>query len=317
MLDLSIIIVNYNTRDLLKKCLETVYQHTSELSFEVIVVDNASQDASAAMVSQDFPAVRLIRSEENLGFGGGNNRAIPLAGGRNVLFLNSDTELIEPIFHKMVAYLDEHPQLGAVAPRLLLPDGSNQGGDGGWRPSLGRMFIFALLLNQIFPALRAPWLTKGDYLQDSLAVDWLSGACLMLNQAALAAVGGFDTSFFMYAEDIELSNNIQAKGWGLCLLPQLSIIHRAGSSSKKKGASSQLGIQGLDVYYRSHYSKPYTASLHALAALGFFLRSLILRGQALLKKDAALQDRADTIYYSSLASWQYMLRNLGQSDKNA
>jgi GT2 family glycosyltransferase len=203
--DLSVVILSWNTRQLLEKCLRSLACPQHGLEVEVLVVDNASEDRSREMVRDLFPQVRLLANPKNIGFGAGNNTALPQARGRYVLFLNSDTVVMEGALTAMVLYADAHPDLGILGPKLLNADGSLQYSCRRY-PNLGTGFFRNTPLGRLFPKNRF----TTDYLYQDWDhttprdVDWVSGAALMIRHTLLGQIGGFDDRFFMYCEDVDL-----------------------------------------------------------------------------------------------------------------
>lgn len=307
MIDLSIVIVNINTRDLLRACLKSVYEENPDISFEILVCDNASTDGSVEMLREEFPGVKVTASEENLGFARGNNRILPQATGRYIVLLNPDTEIKDQALQRLVDYLDANPKVGAVAPQLMLPDGTNQGGHAGYDPTPARLFVFAFMLHSVFPNVRGFWLTKQDYKQSEIEVDWLSGACFMVRAPVIGTAGTLSDSYYMYAEDIEWGNRIRQAGWKLVLLSNVQILHHHGAAAKKKqGGYGKLGIKGLDVYYRSRYPHHKVFLMHMLAAIGFMLRAGIWLVISILKSNAAYRQHALDMWSAALASFQQL-----------
>ncbi|HZO89922.1 MAG TPA: glycosyltransferase [Chthonomonadaceae bacterium] len=204
-MDLSVIILSWNTCGLLEKCLRSLACSQPGLEYEVIVVDNASEDDSRAMVRRLFPNVRLLVNPTNVGFSAGNNTAIPHATGRYVLFLNSDTVVLEGALAAMVRYADAHPDIGILGPKLLNADDTLQYSCRRF-PNLGTGFFRNTPLGRLFPHNRFAL----DYLYQNWDhatprdVDWVSGAALMLRRTLLDQIGGFDEDFFMYCEDVDL-----------------------------------------------------------------------------------------------------------------
>lgn len=242
-LDLSIIVVNWNTRDLLAQSLQSVYDTVQGLDFEVFVVDNGSSDDSAAMVQGRFPRAQLIENEENVGFARANNQAIELCRGRHILLLNSDAQLTNRAASGMVDYLDEHPEAGIVGCRLVHPDGTPQFCYGRfptlWRECLGLMGLHR-------------WDMSHWDDTESLEVDWVSGACLMIRWECLNAVGGMDENFFMFGEEVDLCYRTIRAGWRVVLVPGSPVIHvRAGSSGKTSCRVSRL-YRGKLRYFQKH-----------------------------------------------------------------
>lgn len=227
MLDVSICVVNWNTRALLADCLRSILADGQEVTFEVIVVDNASHDDSADMVREKFPQVRLITNDRNEGFARANNQAFQLARGRHVLLLNSDTVVLPGALTKLVKYLDEHPQVGVVGPELLNPDGTIQRSC--WRgfPSLRAAFVDAFYLWRLVPHSR---LVRLSELLDSpddepIEVDHVLGACMAVRREVINQVGGMDEDFFLFLEETEWCYRIKKAGWKICFLPAAKIIH--------------------------------------------------------------------------------------------
>ena len=272
--DLSIIIVNWNTRELLRECLaaltkdegrKTKDEPPSSLvlgpSSDVIVVDNASADGSVEMVRRDFPDVRLIVNESNLGFARANNRGIAASRGRYVLLLNSDTVASTDALEMLVAFMDAHPEAGVGGPRLLRPDGTAQPYAFGGDPTLS--YLLRRGFNRL---LRHRYLHDWDtdVIQE---VDWVSGACLMARRAAIEQAGPLDEAMFMYFEDNEWCLRIRKAGWKVYYDPQAAIVHLGGQSLAKNPAARQAYSESLRYFYRKHYSRAEQLLLAALLPL--------------------------------------------------
>lgn len=226
--DISIIIVNWNTRDLLLGCLRSL--SNDSVQPEVIVVDNASSDGSAAAVKANFPDVLLIENAQNVGFAPANNQALRVAGGRYVILLNSDTVVCPGALEALVAFMDEHPRAGACGPRLLNADGSLQPSA---HPMLtpGREFWRLMFLERIRPRVTYP-MQRWDATTPR-RVEVIKGACLLLRRAALDQVGLLDESYFMYTEEVDLCHRIAQAGWELWWEPRAEVIHYGAASSKQ------------------------------------------------------------------------------------
>jgi N-acetylglucosaminyl-diphospho-decaprenol L-rhamnosyltransferase len=238
----SVCIVNWNTRELLRRCLKSIDACTQGLAHEVIVVDNHSMDDSAAMVAEEFPHVRLIASEINHGFARGSNLAARSAVGDCILYLNPDTEIVTNALFGMWQTLATTPSCGAVSCRLLNTNGSVQLTCASAIPSPRNELSSMLLLDRLFP--RSRWLSARElgYWDhgDSRNVDCLSGACLMARRNLLEQLGGFDESLFMYGEDVDLCCRIAATGQTLRYLASEVVFHHEGAASKKKGPNYAL-----------------------------------------------------------------------------
>jgi len=231
-MDVSVVVVSYNTRDLLAECLHSVAASAqdSALAVETFVVDNASRDGSAAMVAAGFPDVTLLANTENVGFARACNQALRRARGRHVLLLNPDAALQPATLARLVDCLDRHPERAFCGPRLVNADSSHQ-------PSARRFptvwtTAFAMLgLAARHPGSRhALDLHAGHAPHDSFPVDWLTGACLLLRRSALDEVGLLDESFFLYYEELDLCRRLAAAGWSGSYLGDVSARHAGGAS---------------------------------------------------------------------------------------
>ncbi|NEX15352.1 MAG: glycosyltransferase family 2 protein [Halochromatium sp.] len=260
--DISVIIVSFNTRDLLRDCLQTLLRHQGGLRLQTIVVDNASEDGSAEMVAAEFPEVLLIRSPVNLGFGRANNRGFEQARGRYVVLLNSDAFIDEDTLQHSVARMDAEPDVGLASGRLV-------GREGEWQPS-ARMF--PSLLNEFLTlsGLSARW-PKSRFFgrvdrtwADPLApadVDWVPGAYSIIRASVLEQIGHFDERFFLYFEEVDLCRRIKAAGYRIAYWPEIQVVHIGGESSRTikrltfSGFGSQLTLwrmRSQALYHRKH-----------------------------------------------------------------
>jgi len=276
MVDLSIVILNWNVRDLLRQCLTSVYATRSTLATQVIVVDNASSDDSVAMVRGEFPDVRLIVNAANRGYTGGNNDGIAAAAGRYVLVLNPDTQVIGDALSTLVAYAEAHPDVGLVAPQLLNPDGSVQ-------PSRRR---FPTLTTALFESTWlqsiAPHGVLNDYYMldrsddETQPVDWAVGACLLVRREVIDQVGKLDEGFFMYSEELDWCRRIKGAGWKIVYLPKAQVIHHMGKSSDQVIAQRHIYFQTSKVrYFRKHHGK-WAAGWLRIALLAMYVWQLML-----------------------------------------
>jgi GT2 family glycosyltransferase len=232
-IDISILIVSFNTRDRLRDCLATLQAQTGHIQIETVVVDNASHDGSADMVQAEFPNVRLIRSATNLGFGNGNNLALQQAKGRYVVLLNSDAKLPPPALSKALALMEAAPNVGMGGGRLLAPNGS-------WQPSARRFpslldeFLTLSGLAAKFPQPRFFGRFDRTWADPGLAadVDWVPGAFAIIRRELIDRIGFFDPRFFLYYEEVDLCRRIKAAGFAVHYWPDLKISHIGGESSK-------------------------------------------------------------------------------------
>ena len=247
MIDLSVIIVSWNTATLLANCLRSIPNGARDLTYEVIVVDNASTDGSADLVADEFPDVKLIRNRENAGFARGNNLGLAASAGRYVLLLNSDTLVKPATLTRLVAFMDQYSETGAVCPRLILPTGEPQAFAFGSDPTIGYLIkrgLYRLLLHRPIH----DWQT--DRIQ---AVDWVSGACLMVRREVIAQTGRLDENIFMYFEDADWCRRIRQAGWQVMFNPQIELVHLGGQSLKQNSAARRGYYRSLDYYYRKHF----------------------------------------------------------------
>lgn len=250
-MDLSIVIVSYNTCGMLRDCLNALPAATEGLVTETFVVDNNSPDDSAAMVASEFPHVHLTASQENYGFTRGNNIALQQVIGRNVVLLNPDTEAAPGSLTLLARYLDSHPEVGAVGPRLLNTDGSLQP-NGTFLPTLWHDLLEHTALWKLQPNMSEPlWRYGREDFEQQCDVDCVMGACLMTRKAVLDQVGLLDEAFFMFYEEIELCRRIRRAGFTIVYLPHAHVIHHwMGSVRQQKKAMTHRLFLSMAIYYR-------------------------------------------------------------------
>ncbi len=241
-MDLSIIIVSYNVRDLLRDCLKSIYTQTKDISFEVFVVDNASSDGSSDMVEKEFSKINLIRNKNNLGFAKANNIAFKLSNSKYILLLNPDTIILDNAIQKMVAFMNEHFKAGGVTPKILGPEGNIQYFQLS-KDAFSYSYFFYLFCS-FFQILFSKYVKKKKsriHLYNSYKkineVGFIAGTCFMLSTKAINRNEDIlDERFFMFAEDRDLSLRIRKKGYNLYLLPDISIIHYWGRSCSENSS---------------------------------------------------------------------------------
>ncbi|HEU4792485.1 MAG TPA: glycosyltransferase [Nitrolancea sp.] len=305
-LDLSLIIVSYNVRDLLISCLESIRASlaSSRLNSEIIVVDNASSDGSPDAVRQRFPSVRLIENGANLGFAAANNRGILDAGGRTLLLLNPDTTVPPGAMETLTGYLDDHPDTGVVGPRLAYPDGSTQ-------PSRRRFpnLLTGLLESTIVqdywrenPAARRYYLADQPegVTQD---VDWLVGACLAVRREVIDQVGLLDDAFFMYSEETEWCHRVRKAGWRIVYLPEATIVHHEGASSLQDVPARQINFDTSRVLLFERLYGRRVAQLLRGYLLGTYIARLGIEGtKGLIGHKRALRRTRVALYWRALTN---------------
>ncbi len=248
MIDLSIVILNWNVRDLLKRCVASL--RSDRYALEIIVVDNASVDGSMAMVREAYPHVTLIANAENRGFTGGNNQGIAASHGRHVMVLNPDTEVLGDALERLVLYLDEHPAVGAIGPQLLNPDHSVQSSRRRF-PTRTVAYFESTWLQGIAPKRILTHYYMDDVPPDHThEVDWLNGACTVFRRDVIDRVGVYDAqNFFMYSEELDLCRRVKEAGWKIVYLPEAQVIHYVGKSSDQAVAARHIYFQTSKVHY--------------------------------------------------------------------
>jgi len=247
-LDLSISIVNFNTKYFLEKSLLSIYKNTRYIDFEVFIVDNGSTDGSAEMVRNKFSKAKLIVNKENVGFARANNQVIKESKGRYILLLNSDTEVLPSTFELMVKFMDSHAEVGALGCKLLNPDGSLQRSCRSF-PNFLTLFLESTFLDQVFFRKRffgGYQMTYWDH-DDIREVDQPMGACLMVRRKAVEDVGLLDEDFFMFFEEVDWCSRIKERGWKIYFLPHAKVIHYGGQSIKK------LNLPMFFTWHKSRY----------------------------------------------------------------
>ncbi|MEJ5311779.1 MAG: glycosyltransferase family 2 protein [Anaerolineae bacterium] len=251
---LSVVIVNWNVRDLLQRALASVYTSWgNKPGLEVIVVDNASYDGSVAMLRENFPNAHIIANTENRGFTGGNNQGLAAATGDFLLLLNPDIEIVGDALPRMVDYLQSHPNVGMVGPQLLNPDRSVQSSRRHF-PTLPVLFLESTWLEKLTPrrVLRYYYAQEqpDDVTQD---VDWITGAAMLTRREVVAQVGGMDEGFFMYSEELDWCRRIREAGWRVVYFPEARIVHHEGKSSEQVVAARHIYFQSSKVRYTRKY----------------------------------------------------------------
>lgn len=258
-MDLSIIIVNYNTCDLLRDCLDTVYASEGDFEYEVIVVDNCSPDGSVAMVKQDFPQAELIANEVNRGYAYANNLGMRQARGDYVLLLNPDTVLPPNALKDMITFMKEHPDAGVAGPKLVLADGSLDLACRRSFPTLDVALYRLLGLSKRYP--NSPRYNRYNlgYLDPNQVaeVDSVVGAFMLIRRKALDQTGFFDERFFMYAEDIDLCYRIKVDcGWKIYYNPAVVVTHYKSQATTKRWAPMTIQFyRAMWLFHQKHYAR--------------------------------------------------------------
>ena len=282
-MDLSVISVSYNTRDLLRGCLDSVISTLgSQLEYELLVVDNASTDDSVVMVRDCFPQVRLFDNLENLGFAAGSNQAIAESSGRYVILLNPDTVVGEGALDGMMRLLEGRSNIGVVGPKLLFPDGSFQHSAFSF-PSLAMIFLDFFPLHHRLSNSRV----NGRYprrlyeMGEPFPIDHPLGAALMVRRQVIDEVGLLDEDFFMYCEEIDWCMRIKNAGWQIVCWPQAEIVHYVGQSTAQFREEMHVALhKSRRRLYEKHYGSGFRRAAHWLVTLGVLSQGLRVRWAA-------------------------------------
>jgi len=307
-MDLSIIIVNWNSMEYLRKCIASVLAHTHEIGFEIIVIDNASFDGCGEMLQGCYPQVRFIQGSSNLGFAKANNAAFAVSAGRNLLFLNPDTELAGASVETLYHHLSSSPSAGVVGPKLLNGDKSVQ---------TSCIQAFPTILNQLldFNVLRTVFPRAGLWGMESLftengvptEVDAVSGACLMMKRSVFESIGRFSEDFFMYSEDIDICHKAKGAGWTTYYVPTAVVVHYGGASTSHNTGNTFSEIMFLESRWR-FFRKTRSFWYCWLYRLSMFSVSIVRIGLVLPLWLARKLQRRESSMNTILAKWTASLR---------
>jgi GT2 family glycosyltransferase len=307
MIDVSIVIVNWNTEKLLLDCIKAVVDETVGHTVEVIVVDNGSTDGSIGAVMECFPKVTLICNERNEGFAKANNIGIAACHGRYVCLVNSDIKVLDGCIDSLCEYMDHHPGIGLVGPQILNKDLSIQLSCYEL-PSLRNMVVEALFLHKIFPRVglcRPRWMNQFSH-QSSRSVAVLSGCFLMARRKALEEVGSLDERFFIYKEDVDWCKRFQDAGWHIVFDPEARAIHYGGASSAAAPARFLIEMDKANrQYWQKHHSSFAQRVAGVLTLTHYGLRLFVWAATYLLKYGNRIEARERMRGYASC-----MLRGL-------
>lgn len=286
-MDVSIIIVNWNTRDILQDCLQSVYEQAGDVTFEAILIDNASTDGSVEMVKDKFPEVAIIENSENRGFAAANNQGFAVAKGRYVLLLNSDTIVLDNAVAKTVVFADAHPRAAVVGCRVLNRDGSLQPTCCMF-PSILNMLLSTSYLYKLFPKSKffgrqhMTWWGRDDVRK----VDVATGCFMLVRQEAIEQVGVMDEQFFMYGEDTDWCYRFKKAGWRILFTSSAEIIHIRGASSKQRKPEMKLQLRGSKLlFWKKHRSRFMYIIACLLVAVFFLLRVPYWLGMAVITRN--------------------------------
>ncbi|MEK9628147.1 MAG: glycosyltransferase family 2 protein [Nitrospinota bacterium] len=273
-MDLSCIIVNYNNSEPLNDCLESIYKTVRGITFEVIVVDNSENDPGLEGLKTSFPETQFISNSSNVGFSKANNQVAKIAQGDILVFLNPDTVLSEDALASMCRHVQSHPEIGALGPKVVNPDGSLQYSCRRYPTIWTGLFNRYSILSRLFPNNRfTSQYLMFDFDHNKIRqVDWLSGCCLMVSKKAFEAVGGFDENYFLFNEDVDLCRMINQAGREVLYFPDATVVHKISTSNSK--TSIRVIVQrhlGMMHYFKKHHRQNFLVR----GAINFFI---LLRG---------------------------------------
>lgn len=274
MISIDIIIVNYNSTNHLLRCLRSIFDDLHEVPAKIFVQDNASED-NIDRLNDIFPTVRLCRNSHNIGFSKAVNNALKISTADFILILNPDTFVVSGFFEPILEYMERHPDVGIVGPRILNNDGSLQGSARSHPSPLTAFFGRSSALSKWFPSNRLTCqnllTTRSDGL-NPMEADWVSGACMLVRRETLNDVGFMDERFFMYWEDADWCRRMWAKGWKVVYFPRISIVHYVGASSEKFLFRPILEFHKSSYRLFDKYNKPSLWFLKPLVIAGLSLR---------------------------------------------
>ncbi len=284
-MQISIVIVNWNTEALLRQCLASIMAHPPTGAFEVIVVDNASTDGSVSMVRDEFPGVLLLTNEKNVGFAAGNNRAIEASAGDTILLLNSDTVVRPGALEALWQFMERHPEAGAAGARLLNPDGSLQ----------HSCFPLPTLLSEglhLFHLDHRPRRAMQEWdVSEPRRVGALLGACILLRREAVEQVGLLDEGYFMYSEEIDYCRRLHEAGWALYWAPEAEVVHYGGQSTRQVATEMFLRLYAGKLRYFRKHEGARAGRIYKLILLAAALFRLLLAPLAFLAPATKRQEQ--------------------------
>jgi len=298
-LDISIIIVNYNTKNLLRNCLNSIYKTVQYFSYEITVVDNASNDESQVMVRAEFPQVYLIENGQNRGFGAANNQALAIMQGRYALLLNTDTMLKEKAVSELFSFMETHPDAAIACGQLLNADGSKQNSIASF-PSIWTLLFNIPVIEKLFPH-RYP--SKRYDHKNPIEIDSGIGACLLVRKQAINEVGLFDERFFFFFEETDWALRMKTAGWKIYHVPSASIYHLQGQSIGRDITSRIEFYRSRYQFFRKWKAYPCYLIISAIIYFRLLINWLLTSIANVLTLGISREMRNKWITYSQLSLW--------------
>jgi GT2 family glycosyltransferase len=287
--DVSVVVVNWNLKEYLRDCLNSLQQHSGDLTVETLVVDNGSTDGSIEMVKKEFPNVTLLCNAKNVGFSRASNQAIKKAGGRYLFLMNNDAILFKDALPRLVEFMDQNTDVGICGPKVINEDGTLQIYAKGYYPSLPRAlghFFLPPILHRCFRSL-------GFYeFQESIIskpIDWLSGCAILARREAVESVGMLNEKVFMYCEDVDWCYRMNRAGWKIYYVPSAVVMHYGGQSMKKQtGKVVGAHRAGLVAFYSQYHGSVASTVFRMVLLIGYAMQALRWVGSALFGRRAGL-----------------------------
>jgi GT2 family glycosyltransferase len=291
--DITVVIVAWNTRELLMRCLAAIDRHMpARRSIEIVVVDNGSADGTASAIQRERPDVHLIANDRNLGYTRANNQGMAVARGHYLLLINSDAFVTDGACERMLALAEGEPGAGAIGPRLVYGDGRWQRWTAGRAPSLRSVANYYLFLERLAPGRAAfAGVYLGDDTREARTVDWVSSACMLVRAEAIREIGGMDERIFTYMDDVDLCQRLRDHGWTVRYCPQAEVIHLMGGSAAPSVAS-EAALRSFNGYFARLHGPFALALLRVLQLVGFGLRTVAYGAAAVVKRKPEMRARA-------------------------
>jgi N-acetylglucosaminyl-diphospho-decaprenol L-rhamnosyltransferase len=311
VIDLSIIIISYNVEALLAACLDSILASPVAINvpdgnkpiIEIIVIDSASRDNSVAMIREHYPQAKLFAYDENIGFVKGNNIGFEAAQGHYLFMLNPDTEVLGDAIPQMIAYLDANPAVGIVGSHTLNSDGSHQSTRRRF-PTKSLAFFESTWLQPFAPKAMLDNFTVADKPDDGIyEVDWVQGSALMARREVYEQIGGLDTGFVMYSEELDWCKRAKDAGWKIVYLGTAYITHHSGQSSEQVGAHKHIWFQQSKIrYFRKHHGVFFAAILRLFLMFNYTIQLLLEGAKGLIGHKRTMRRERVRTYWQVLRS---------------